>query len=129
MLIYYQSSKTRNTERFVNKLGVPESFRISKGLIAPRPFVLALPTYARNDGTGAVHKSVIEFLNANKDRILGVIGGGNRNFGRQFAYAADIVSKKCKVPILHKFELFGTDEDVFITQEKIRGLFHDNACA
>jgi protein involved in ribonucleotide reduction len=123
MQLYYQSSKTRNTERFVKKLDVPESFRISKGLITTDRFVLVLPTYARNDGTGAVHKSVVDFINLNHDRLIGVIGGGHRNFGRYFAAAANIISKKCKVPILHKFELFGTDEDVYITQEKLKELY------
>lgn len=123
MLIYYQTSKTRNTERFVKKLELPDSFRISKGLVVNSPFVLILPTYARADGTGAVHKSVVDFLNLNHKHIIGVIGGGHRNFGRLFASAANIISKKCKIPILHKFELFGTDEDIFITQEKLKELY------
>lgn len=78
------------------------------------PFVLICPTYADGQGRGAVAKPVIHFLNDARRRALlrGVIGAGNRNFGRQFASAADVIAQKCGVPVLYRFELAGTDFDV-----------------
>lgn len=116
-LVYYSSS-SENTHRFVQKLGV-SSLRlpVDAGAEAPvvsEPFVLVLPTYGGGNGKGAVPKPVIRFLNnpANRDLIRGVIAAGNTNFGSGYALAGDIVSQKCAVPLLYRFELLGTDEDV-----------------
>lgn len=119
MNICYYSSKTSNTEKFVETLGY-DSQRIIKGLEVNEPFVLFVPTYARADGTGAVHKTVIDFLKINRHLIRGVVGAGNRNFGNLFAYSADVVSARCKVPLLYKFELRGTDTDT-LNMKKILG--------
>ena len=45
--------------------------------------------------------------------LRGVIAGGNTNFGEAFGVAGDIIAAKCEVPMLYRFELFGTEEDVF----------------
>ena len=119
-MIVYFSSKTGNTRRFVEKLGFENSVAITPNLIVNEPFILVTGTYARNDGTGAVHPSVIKFLNNNKDHIKGVVAGGNRNFGHHFAFAGDVISYKCKVELLYKFELFGNDTDVEKTIIKIK---------
>lgn len=119
MLTCYFSSKTRNTFRFVEKLD-SKILEIEKGLVVSEPFLLVVPTYARADGTGAVHKTVIDFVKASMPYIRGVVGSGNVNFGKYFGYAANVVSSKCNVPILHKFELFGTERDVDIVNRKTR---------
>lgn len=116
-LIYY-SSASDNTHRFVSKLPL-RSARIplltkDDTLHARGPFVLVLPTYGGVNGNGAVPKQVIKFLNVEDNRRLlrGVIGAGNTNFGDTFCLAADIVAAKCGVPVLYRFELMGTSEDV-----------------
>ncbi len=115
-LVYF-SSKSGNTHRFVTRLGLP-ALRIpidSDQLPDPRePFVLICPTYADGEGRGAVPKQVIRFLNdpARRDRIIGVIGAGNRNFGATYALAGRIIAQKCSVPLLYSFELAGTDTDI-----------------
>ncbi len=116
-LIYY-SSASGNTARFVARLGI-EAARIPRSAAEPMPepdapFVLVLPSYADGQGRGAVAKPIIHFLNDARRRALlrGVIGGGNRNFGALFASAADVVARKCQVPVLYRFELAGTDTDV-----------------
>lgn len=78
------------------------------------PYVLICPCYANDDGSKAVPKQVIRFLNNAGNRALmkGVIGSGNRNFGKLFAHAGDVIAKKCGVPCLYKFELSGTPVDV-----------------
>lgn len=116
-LIYF-SSASDNTHRFVEKLGI-EAARLplitrEPTLTATAPFVLVLPTYGGINTDGAVPKQVIKFLNKEQNRSLirGVIGAGNTNFGETFCLAADIVAAKCKVPLLYRFELMGTSEDV-----------------
>ena len=77
-------------------------------------YVLVLPTYGGGNGKGAVPKQVIRFLNNehNRNLLRGVIAGGNTNFGAGFGIAGDIVAAKCQVPMLYRFEVFGTAEDV-----------------
>ena len=48
----------------------------------------------------------------NLGALSGVIAGGNMNFGAEFGLAGNIISSKFKVPLLYKFELAGTDQDV-----------------
>lgn len=117
-LIVYYSSLSENTHRFVAKLGLRVArIPVSNGDAAPdvrEPFVLILPTYCGDDGRGTVPKQVIRFLNDadNRSLIRGVIAAGNSNFGETFGLAGDVISQKCQVPYLYRFELLGTDEDV-----------------
>ena len=122
-LIYF-SSASGYTRRFVQKLGMPAAqlplHTPEPTLLARRPYVLLLPTYggtAAQPGAaarGAVPKQVIKFLNNehNRSLIRGVIGAGNTNFGDSYCLAADIIAAKCRVPVLYRFELMGTSEDV-----------------
>ncbi|MBP3043462.1 class Ib ribonucleoside-diphosphate reductase assembly flavoprotein NrdI [Arthrobacter jiangjiafuii] len=122
-LIFFTSA-SGYTGRFAEKLDTAAG-RIplhtsAPTLLAQRPYVLLLPTYggtAAQPGAaaaGAVPKQVIKFLNDehNRSLIRGVIGAGNTNFGESYCLAADIVAAKCKVPVLYRFELMGTSEDV-----------------
>nr|WP_010396435.1 class Ib ribonucleoside-diphosphate reductase assembly flavoprotein NrdI [Paracoccus sp. TRP] len=116
-LIYF-SSGSGNTARFVDQLGliagrIPISPKDE--IPAPaRPYVLICPTYADGEGRGAVPKQVIRFLNDPGRRALlrGVIAAGNRNFGATYALAGRVISDKCKVPVLYRFELAGTEIDI-----------------
>ena len=116
-LVYF-SSVSGNTKRFVEKLGLPAD-RIplhakEDPLVVDEDFVLLVPTYGGGNGRGAVPKQVIKFLNDERNRrhIRGVISAGNTNFGEAFCLAGDIISAKCRVPHMYKFELFGTPRDV-----------------
>ncbi|ASE10594.2 class Ib ribonucleoside-diphosphate reductase assembly flavoprotein NrdI [Kocuria rhizophila] len=117
-LVVYFSSVTRNTDRFIAKLPV-RSIRLPLRTSEPpprieEPFVLAVPSYGRPGGAGSVPPQVVKFLNDAPSRahLKGVIGAGNTNFGPLFCVAAEKVAAKCQVPLLYKFELMGTDEDV-----------------
>ncbi|MTH76124.1 class Ib ribonucleoside-diphosphate reductase assembly flavoprotein NrdI [Paracoccus aestuariivivens] len=116
-LVYF-SSASGNTARFVARLNL-EAARIpispSDEMPEPAtPYVLICPTYADGEGRGAVPKQVIHFLNdATRRKLLrGVIAGGNRNFGTTFALAGKVISDKCNVPLLYRFELAGTETDI-----------------
>lgn len=115
--IVYFSSRSENTHRFVAKLGMNAArIPISPAgeLNIDRPFILVLPTYSGAGGKGAVPTQVIRFLNdaENRSNIRGVIAAGNSNFGATYGLAGKIVSTKCQVPYLYRFELLGTEEDV-----------------
>lgn len=116
--VVYFSSTSENTKRFVDKLGVFAQriplLRTDPVLTVNAPFVLITPTYGAGTGTGAVPKQVVQFLNEeiNRSNLAGVIAGGNTNFGRGYCLAGDIIAEKCGVPVLHRFEILGTPEDV-----------------
>ncbi len=116
-LVYF-SSTSENTRRFVEKLG-REALRLPIDATdeTPRvgaPFVLVTPTYGGGGDKGAVPKPVIRFLNDpdNRSLIRGVIAAGNTNFGEAYGRAGKIIADKCGVPLLYRFELLGTQEDV-----------------
>ncbi|ADG79566.1 Protein NrdI OS=Tsukamurella paurometabola (strain ATCC 8368 / DSM / CCUG 35730 / CIP 100753/ JCM 10117 / KCTC 9821 / NBRC 16120 / NCIMB 702349 / NCTC 13040) OX=521096 GN=nrdI PE=3 SV=1 [Tsukamurella paurometabola] len=123
-LVVYFSSVSENTHRFVKKLGlrakrIPVA-RAGEPITVDEPFVLITPTYGGGkqatavSGGGYVPKQVIRFLNDahNRSLIRAVIAAGNTNFGEEFCYAGDVISRKCKIPYLYRFELMGTAEDV-----------------
>ncbi|MEC5185900.1 protein involved in ribonucleotide reduction [Cryobacterium sp. MP_3.1] len=121
--IVYFSSVSGNTQRFVEKLGRPAAriplYAKDAPLVARHPFVLVVPTYGGGDLGPAVPRQVIRFLNDTRNRSLirGVIGAGNTNFGEAFCLAGDIISQKCGVPHLYRFEVFGTPDDVAAVHE------------
>ena len=128
MLVVYFSSVTENTRRFVEKLGLPNVriplHRKEEPLIVDEPYVLVCPTYG--GGASMTHQNsrpvpvqVIRFLNNEHNRglIRAVVAGGNSNFGRDFGLAGEIISEKCSVPYVYRFELMGNSEDVRILRE------------
>ena len=124
--VVYFSSVSENTHRFVQKLGLPATqIPLRGGIEVDEPYVLILPTYGGGKAGGPdavtdskaggyVPKQVIAFLNNthNRSLIRGVIAAGNTNFGAEYCYAGNVVSRKCGVPYLYRFELMGTAEDV-----------------
>ena len=128
MLVVYFSSATENTHRFVQKLGF-HSARIplrstEEPLKVNEPYVLVCPTYGggasiSHQNSRPVPSQVIKFLNDEHNRsfIRAVIAGGNSNFGADFGKAGDVISAKCKVPYVYRFELLGNDDDIKICRE------------
>jgi protein involved in ribonucleotide reduction len=128
-LVVYYSSVSENTHRFVEKLGC-RALRLPLGAgealpAIGEPYVLISPTYGGGGMKGAVPKPVIHFLNdvENRSFIRGVIAAGNTNFGAAFASAGDIISRKCAVPYLYRFELLGTAEDVAHVKQGLDGFW------
>jgi protein involved in ribonucleotide reduction len=138
-LVYF-SSVSENTHRFVQKLGIPATRIPLHGRIeVDRPYVLVLPTYGGGrsnpsigdiEAGGYVPKQVIAFLNNehNRSLIRGVIAAGNNNFGAEFAYAGNVVSRKCGVPYLYRFELMGTPDDVEAVRAGLADFWKDDTC-
>jgi protein involved in ribonucleotide reduction len=128
VFVVYFSSATQNTRRFVDKLGLRSAriplHRRDEPLVVDEPYVLICPTYGggasiSGDLSRPVPKQVIRFLNNghNRSLIRGVIASGNLNFGADFGKAGDVISAKCGVPYLYRFELMGTPGDVARVQE------------
>ncbi|MEW9698141.1 class Ib ribonucleoside-diphosphate reductase assembly flavoprotein NrdI [Paenibacillus sp. SI8] len=106
MLIAYDS-KTGNVRRFIAKLQMP-AVQIEDAMRMDEPFVLV--TYTT--GFGQIPPKVASFLEENHPRMIGVAASGNRNWGDGFAKSADTISALYDVPVLTKFELSGTKNDV-----------------
>lgn len=136
-LVYF-SSASENTHRFVEKLHLP-SIRIPihdrEGMFeVDDPYVLIVPTYgggmtATGRDTSYVPKPVIRFLNNkhNRSLIRAVIAAGNTNFGDSYCFAGDVISQKCQVPYLYRFELMGTIEDVERVREGLQQFWEHEA--
>lgn len=131
--IIYFSSVSENTHKFIKKTGI-DSLRLPLRTAddAPhidRPYVLCIPSYGRPGGAGSIPPQAVKFLNNPHNRALlqGVIGAGNTNFGEHYCIAADKVAAKCHVPVLYKFELMGTAEDVNNVQVGLELFWNKNS--
>ena len=140
LFIVYFSSATGNTHKFVQKLGIPNAripiHRSEPELLVDEPYVLIVPTYGggssiTGDKSSPVPPQVIRFLNNehNRSLIRGVISAGNTNFGIDYGLAGEIVSEKCKVPYVYRFELMGNDEDVRIVRAGLEDFFRHRAAS
>jgi len=128
-LVYF-SNYSGNTKRFVEKLDgtsirIPIDYGDSGDLLMDREYVLFVPTYGGGSDKSAIPRQVRQFLNAESNRSLlrGVVGIGNTNFGEHFCKAAEIISRKTGVPVIGRIEIFGTDEDVSKTNERLKLLY------
>jgi protein involved in ribonucleotide reduction len=118
LLIVY-ASKTGNVERFVRKLPTPRLLRIATGEEeVEEPCVLL--TYTT--GLGQVPPEVERFARRNQAHIRAVAASGNRNWGSNYAKAADRLSAAFGFEVIHKFELAGRAEDVVRFWEGVRAL-------
>lgn len=128
-LVYF-SSVSENTKRFVDKLGanairIPLKTEEAASFVHDRDSVLVVPTYGGGNENNTVPKQVIKFLNNpdNRRHIKAVIAGGNTNFGTHFCRAGDIIASKLGVPVLYRFEVTGTPEDVIEAKERLAKLW------
>ncbi|EOQ19707.1 MULTISPECIES: class Ib ribonucleoside-diphosphate reductase assembly flavoprotein NrdI [Bacillus cereus group] len=121
MLIIWES-KTGNVSRFIEKLPKElkrNALRISQINNKIREkFVLI--TYTT--GFGAIPEEVNSFLEKNYEYLLGVSASGNKNWGDNYAASADKIAAQYAVPILTKFELSGTKNNIIEFMNKINQL-------
>lgn len=127
--IVYFSNYSGNTKKFVERLGsdairIPISWNDDSPLVVSGDYILCVPTYGGGSDKTAIPRQVRAFLNIpyNRDRLRGVIGFGNTNFGEHFCKAAEMISQKTGVPIIAKVEIFGTSEDVQRVKDRLRKL-------
>lgn len=122
-LVFF-SSVSANTRRFVEKLGAKHAVEVALRGEQPEvgeAYVLITPTY----GGGDLPKQVQRFLNTgtNGENIVGVIGAGNTNFGEDYCKAGHVIAQQYSVPLLYRFELMGTAEDVAAVRQGLPRFF------
>ncbi|CAI6271193.1 Phage protein nrdI [Bacillus subtilis] len=110
MIITYES-KTGNVRRFVkalqHKLDI-ETIEITDDTIINQEFIHITYTI----GFGEVPERTLNFINNNKNKIRGVAVSGNKVWGDNYGLAGDKLSAKFHTPLLLKFELSGTKQDL-----------------
>ncbi len=114
-------SRTGNLEKFASKLrdlGHTNIEVMTEGMKVDEPFVLLVPTIF----FGEVPIEYKKFLRDNPTGLIGVSGSGNRNWGRNFCKAADIIAEKFNVPVISKFDLSGNTHDVENFIKGVEGL-------
>lgn len=128
VLVVYYSGPSGNTHRFVTKLGLPAvrlpaQARAAAEVRVTEPFVLITPSLGAGHLDKALPRQVAKFLNVpeNRARMIGVIGGGNSIYGDAYCIATDVVHRKTGVPVLMRFEVLGTREDVERARAGITG--------
>lgn len=120
-LVYF-SNVSENTRRFVGKLGIPADRipvrKTDEHLTVNEPYVLVTPTYGGGEPKLAIPRQVAKFLNDphNRSLLRGVIAAGNTNFGVDYCLAGRVIAEKTGVPVLYRFELLGTPDDVTAVQ-------------
>jgi protein involved in ribonucleotide reduction len=129
--IVYFSNYSGNTHKFVerfmendganNAIRIPVSGSGGSIPVVPWDFVLFCPTYGGGSLGAAIPRQVKKFLNIpeNRDRLRGVVGFGNKNFGEDFCKAAELISAKTGVPIIARVEIFGTQDDLALVKERL----------
>ena len=133
--VVYFSNHTGNTNRFVERFRevvggqftrIPiRSDDDSSALYSGSGFVLFVPTYGGGSEKSAIPRQVRRFLNVpeNRDKLRGVVGFGNTNFGDHFCKAAELISAKTGVPIIDRIEIFGAPGDIERLEERMRILY------
>ena len=116
--VYFYSSASGLVRSFAERLGRPVldlSVREHRLSEADGPWVLLTPSYKTgNDRNDTIPEAVRRFLRSpvNRRRMVGVIGSGNRNFGRHYQMAARQIAERSGRPVLFEFEIAGTPWDV-----------------
>ncbi|AYF13631.1 class Ib ribonucleoside-diphosphate reductase assembly flavoprotein NrdI [Bacillus subtilis] len=104
-------SKTGNVRRFVkalqHKLDI-ETIEITDDTIINQEFIHI--TYTID--FGEVPERTLSFIKKNKNKIRGVVVSGNKVWGVNYGLAGDKLSAKFHIPLLLKFELSGTKQDL-----------------
>ena len=125
MINLYYDTRTGNVERFINKviqITGWTAIRIEEGTNITEPGHLI--TYTTN--FGKVPDKTSQFLALQKGLIHSVTSSGNRNWGRNFAVAANKIAEEFEIPLAFKFELSGTMEDINQFIEIIKNQYYDS---
>lgn len=108
--IYYDS-RTGNVERFIQKVKTATGWDFHKIQDGEAVFETGhLVTFTTR--FGEIPETTKRFLEQAAPYLVSVSSSGNRNWGRNFALAADTIASEYGIPILLKFELSGTPDDV-----------------
>jgi len=133
--IIYFSNHTGNTHRFVEKFREATGVNVTRidirtsagsdSVRASSEYILFVPTYGGGSEKSAIPRQVRYFLNVpeNRDKLRGVVGFGNTNFGAHYCKAAELISAKTGVPIIDRIEIFGAPGDIERLQGRLEALY------
>lgn len=127
-LVYF--SQAGYTQEFIEKLGLPATripvkIKEAETFEVDEEFVLIVPTYERKIVHGGragqmtyIPRQVSAFFSnkTNRDLARGIIGTGNINFFEDYTRAATEISTRLGIPVLHRMEISGTEQDVEIVK-------------
>lgn len=110
MLVVY-ISLTGNTRRFVEKLDMKslELNHTDPFVEVNEDYVVILPTYS--DTVTEIMSNFIDYKD-NRKYLKGIVGGGEKNFGRYYIFSAKDLAKIHNAPLIFDFEKSGNDTDV-----------------
>jgi len=112
---------TGQTRKFVEKLNmdVLELNPADPFIEISESFIIVTPTYDKE-----VTEVWDDFLETGENRkwLRGVAGGGNINFGQLYVFTAKDIARDYCVPLLHRFEFQGNDEDVVKLKKAVKDL-------
>ncbi|MFW3650771.1 class Ib ribonucleoside-diphosphate reductase assembly flavoprotein NrdI [Staphylococcus caprae] len=121
-VVYFSFSG--NVRRFIQRAGIDDTMEITQDNCTEsvsEPYILVTGTI----GFGEVPQPVQSFLEVNHAQLQAVAASGNRNWGKNFAKAGRTISEEYNVPLLMKFEVQGTNNDVIEFKDKV-GNFNEN---
>ena len=107
-LIVYWSSNSGGTRRVAEALDT-DTVELAD-YDGTSPYVMLTPTYDQPRG-GFTPKPVQQFLEEHARLMVGVLGVGNLNFQEYYCQAAIDISKQHNVPIVHRIDIMGTEDD------------------
>ncbi|MDV3205445.1 MAG: class 1b ribonucleoside-diphosphate reductase subunit alpha [Weeping tea tree witches'-broom phytoplasma] len=108
MKIIYDGYENGNVYDFVNKLNYPKEH--IKNYLPKNEEKIFLVT--KTVEFGKITKEIEDFLEQNHQLVIGVAVSGNRNYGKNFGKAGDIIAQKFNIPLILKFEGKGFEEDI-----------------
>lgn len=114
-----------NTRRFVEKLEM-DSLELSAANAfseIQENFIMIAPTYAIE--MTDVLNDFLETGN-NLSYCKGVVGAGNRNFNDLYCFTAEDISLDYDIPLLHRLEFQGSDNDVKKVKEIVTEIENTN---
>lgn len=103
-------SMTGHTRELANKLDMDslELTPMNPFISISEPFIFIMPSYDEE----MFNETAEDFLVENTPLCKGLIGTGNLNFGQLYCFAVDELSEQFDIPVVHKVEYSGTDEDI-----------------
>lgn len=112
---------TGQTRKFVEKLNM-DTIELNPAdpfIELNEPFIIVTPTYDKE--VTEVWDELLE-TGQNRKMLKGVAGGGNINFGQLYVFTAKDIARDYRVPLLHRFEFQGNDEDVVKLKKAVNDL-------
>ena len=114
-------SLTGNIRKFVKKIGM-DSVELNYSNPTTEmneDYILITPTY-----DDEITDVISEFINYkdNISHLKGFVGSGNKNFDDSYCFNAEVLSRKYNKPLIFKFEMSGTDNDIMKFKEEVNNV-------